>query len=160
MLWRKKSKKATNDEATENQVNESCVSENETVDIKDIEGAIEHYKSTPSEVTLLYSAGMAYLNGEYNAIPDKDKALMFLSRASILGHVKSQHLSGQLYMSKGLDNNDSITFVLGVTEIYEAYKKGCKEAREDLQDIVESGFFEDVSSVEDLCAVIEANSTV
>ncbi len=160
MFWRKKSKKETIEETTANQANESHISENDTIDIRDIEEAIEHYKSTPSEVTLLYEAGMAYLNGEYNAVLDKAKALQFFNRAGNLGHAESQYKAGQLYMLKGLDNDDRLTFILGVTEIYEAFKKGCKEALEDLQDIAESGFFENVSSVEDLCAILEANSTV
>lgn len=155
MFWKKKNSKETEKQTKEHQINE-----NNAIDIKDIEEAIEHYKSTPEEIDLLYAAGMAYLNGEYNAIPDKDKALCFFSRASILGHIKSKHLSGQLFILKGLNDNDSITFAFGVSELCEAYKKGCAEARDDLQDIVNSGFFENVSSVEDLCAISETNNAI
>lgn len=160
MFWRKKSKKETDKQAKEICPDENQVNENESIDIRDIEEAIEHYNGTPSEITLLYEAGMAYINGEYNAVPNKSKALQFFKRAGNLGHAESQYKAGQLYMLKGLDNDDRLTFILGITEIYEAFKKGCKEAIEDLQDIAESGFFENVSSVEDLCAILEANSTV
>lgn len=155
MLWRKKD----NNKQNYNKQNYQAA-ESESVDIKDIEKAIEHYKSTPSEITLLHSAGMAYLNGEYNAEINNDKALDYFRRASDLGHAESQYKCGQMYMIKGLKNNDSMTFVLGVTEVYKAYKNGCEPAKEELQDVVDTGFFQNVYSLEDLLNILEENTSM
>lgn len=140
--------------------NNNKTTEELAFDIQAIERAIEHYKSTPSEANLLQMAGSAYFNGTYNAPKDYDKAIDCFRRSYDLGNIESLSLCGKIHMLKGLDNDDRLTFILGVTEIYEAYKKGFTDAKKELKEIVDSGFFENVSSVEDLCAVIEENSIV
>lgn len=159
MFFRKKCSRKTEPSTIE--VTEIKTTDDESkLDLNDMIKACDYYKGTDNEEFLVKLLADSLLNGTNGIQINYELALTYYQRLSRINPIAGQCGMGKTNIAIGLKDDDRFQFCLGVNNVYEAYLKGCDDAKPVLEFLAESGLFEDVSTFDEMIQLCQRSNVI